>query len=58
MDVSKLTPGKRVAYKSRANEGHANVVSTERKRTGDWVTLHDKARNAQVVVRPSQVSSR
>lgn len=46
-----------VGYTSRKNEGRASVVNGYEGETGAWVTLFDKARQATVVVRPSQVSA-
>lgn len=58
MDVKKLTEGKVVRYKARVHEGKGKVVQTYRQKTGNWVVIHDKARNASVTVRPSQVTAR
>lgn len=58
MEVSKIKPGVVYRYKSRVHEGRGKVVEKYRLKTGDWVILHDKARNASVTVRPSQVSTR
>jgi hypothetical protein len=57
MDISKIKAGKRVAYRSRKNEGRGKVVETYTGETGHWVKIHDAARNATVVVRPSQVEA-
>jgi hypothetical protein len=57
MDLNKIKEGKRVAYTSRANEGKGTVLSIQHKGTGSWVTVFDKARNANVTVRPSQIRS-
>lgn len=57
MDVAKLKDGKRVRYASRAHEGTGKIIETYRRKTGLWVIIHDRKRNASVTVRPSQVSS-
>lgn len=46
-----------VNYVSRENSGRATVVNGYEGKTGAWVTLHDKVRDVEVVVRPSQVSA-
>lgn len=60
-DAGRLVhPAKRkaaIGYTSRKNTGTATVVNGYTGETGEWVTLHDKARNATLVVRPSQVSA-
>ncbi len=58
MEVAKIKEGNVYRYKSRKHEGRGKVIEKYRLKTGDWVILHDKARNASVTVRPSQVSSR
>ncbi len=46
-----------VRYASRKNEGTAVVLGGYEGETGSWVVLHDKARDAQVTVRPTQVNT-
>lgn len=58
MQIEKLTEGRRVGYRSKANAGKATVLGTHVGKTGAWVTLHDKDRRVMVVVRPSQVTPR
>ena len=58
MDVAKIKDGNTYRYKSRKHEGRGKCVETYRRKTGDWVILHDAKRNVSVTVRPSQVSSR
>ena len=55
MQVDKIKEGRIYPYRSRCNEGRGKVVEKVRKRTGDWIMLHDKKRNVSVTVRPSQV---
>lgn len=57
MDISKIKAGKRVAYRSRKNEGRGKVVETYTGETGHWVKILDATRNVTVTVRPSQVDS-
>lgn len=58
MEVAKIKDGNVYRYKSRKNEGRGKVTEVYRRKTGDWVILHDAKRNVSVTVRPSQVSSR
>lgn len=58
MDIKKITEGKVVRYAARVYGGKGKVVQTYEGKTGHWVIVHDKARNASVTVRPSQVSAR
>lgn len=53
-----LIEGRVYRYKARVHEGRGKVVEVYQRKTGTWVILHDKARNATVTVRPSQVSAR
>jgi len=45
-----------VAYQSRKHEGRGTVVHGYEGETGPWVTVHDKARKANVTVRPNQIT--
>lgn len=53
---SKIKDGKRVGYHSRKIDGEGRVVESYKRKTGMWVIVHDKARNASVTVRQSQIS--
>lgn len=58
MDLNKITEGKVVRYKARVHEGKGKIVETYKRKTGDWVIVHDKERNRSVTVRPSQIFAR
>lgn len=53
-----ITPtiGRTVGYKSKAHEGRGKIMDRTVGKTGEWVTLYDKARGKSVTVRPSQIS--
>lgn len=65
MKLELITEGKVVKYKARIHSGKGKVTQkyqdSRKKRDGTggswWVIVHDKARNASVTVRPSQISS-
>lgn len=56
MDISNIKEGKRVSYKARGHAGRGKVIEVYRRYNGYWVIVHDKARNASVSLRPSQIS--
>jgi transcription antitermination factor NusG len=51
-----LKRGSDVRFTSRANKGTGKITKIEAKKTGEWVTVHDKSRDFTVTVRRSQVS--
>lgn len=48
--------GAAVRFTSRANKGTGKITKIEAKKTGEWITVHDKAQDFTVTVRRSQVS--
>lgn len=51
-----LKEGKTVNYKNRGHTGRGKIIEVYRRANGVWVIVHDKARNASVSLRPSQLS--
>ena len=54
--VDPLKRGAEVRFTSRVNKGTGKITKIEAKKTGEWITVHDKARDFTVTVRRSQVS--
>lgn len=48
--------GAEVRFTSRVSKGTGKITKIEAKKTGEWVTVHDKSRDFTVTVRRSQVS--
>ena len=56
MDISKIKEGKMVSYATRFGSGRGKVIEVYKLANGMWVIVNDKARNAAVSLRPSQIS--
>lgn len=58
LHISKVKDGKRVRYQARKTSGTGKVIETYRAANNSWwAIVHDKARNASVTVRPSQLTA-